>query len=110
MCQQLHPARVMAFLDDLYNAFDHLLDHTGCYKVETIGGRRAGARDMGEMCTCVPGAVGGRDRLRRLWQLSGMHNKHLCCLSSLTRNSTPQPLQTATWFVAASWAGRPPPA
>eukprot|EP00198_Chlamydomonas_reinhardtii_P009803 XP_001699140.1 guanylate cyclase [Chlamydomonas reinhardtii] len=37
MCQQLHPARVMAFLDDLYNAFDHLLDHTGCYKVETIG-------------------------------------------------------------------------
>ncbi|KAG2432297.1 hypothetical protein HYH02_013020 [Chlamydomonas schloesseri] len=37
MCQQLHPARVMAFLDDLYNAFDHLLDETGCYKVETIG-------------------------------------------------------------------------
>ncbi|KAG2427330.1 hypothetical protein HXX76_012525 [Chlamydomonas incerta] len=37
MCQRLHPARVMAFLDDLYNAFDHLLDETGCYKVETIG-------------------------------------------------------------------------
>ncbi|KXZ50157.1 hypothetical protein GPECTOR_17g793 [Gonium pectorale] len=38
MSQQLHPARVMLFLDTLYNAFDCLLDEEcGCYKVETIG-------------------------------------------------------------------------
>ncbi|GIL79146.1 hypothetical protein Vretimale_16683 [Volvox reticuliferus] len=37
MSQQLHPARVMLFLDTLYNAFDLLLDECGCYKVETIG-------------------------------------------------------------------------
>ncbi|KXZ50158.1 hypothetical protein GPECTOR_17g794 [Gonium pectorale] len=37
MSQQLHPARVMLFLDTLYNAFDMLLDECGCYKVETIG-------------------------------------------------------------------------
>ncbi|PNH11172.1 Atrial natriuretic peptide receptor 2 [Tetrabaena socialis] len=40
LSQQLHPAKVMLFLDTLYNAFDMLLDECGAYKasgVETIG-------------------------------------------------------------------------
>ncbi|PNH11171.1 Soluble guanylate cyclase 88E [Tetrabaena socialis] len=37
LSQQLHPAKVMLFLDTLFHAFDMLLDECGAYKVETIG-------------------------------------------------------------------------
>jgi hypothetical protein len=36
MSQQLHPARVMLFLDTLYNAIDLLVDESGCYKVRDL--------------------------------------------------------------------------
>ncbi|GLI68031.1 hypothetical protein VaNZ11_012354 [Volvox africanus] len=37
MCNQVQPAVVMAFLNDLYTRLDALLDVHGVYKVETIG-------------------------------------------------------------------------
>jgi hypothetical protein len=36
MSQQLHPARVMLFLDTLYNALDMLVDECGVYKVRVV--------------------------------------------------------------------------
>lgn len=38
MCKALQPAQVMAFLDELFTAFDDLTSIFNVYKVETIGG------------------------------------------------------------------------
>lgn len=52
MSQQLHPARVMLFLDVIYNAFDLLLDECGCYKVGTREARSPLSRSFTEIDNC----------------------------------------------------------
>jgi class 3 adenylate cyclase len=42
MCRELAPEVVMAFLNDLFSRLDELTTIYGVYKVETIGGERAG--------------------------------------------------------------------